>query len=64
MFDPLPPAPDANALELEMLETWERERHVRAAPRAEPRRPALVVLRRAGDGEQVARASTPRGAGR
>ncbi len=26
MFDPLPPAPDANALELEILETWDRER--------------------------------------
>src|SRR4051812_28265646 len=26
MFDPLPAAPDANTLELEILETWERER--------------------------------------
>jgi isoleucyl-tRNA synthetase len=26
MFDPLPPVPDSNALELEVLERWERER--------------------------------------
>ena len=26
MFDPLPPVPDSNALELEVLERWERDR--------------------------------------
>ena len=39
-------------------------RDLRAAAGAEPRRPEVVVHRRAGDGEQVRSASTPPGAGR
>ena len=53
MFAPLPD-PDHPALELEILERWERRADVRAAARAEPRRPSLELRRRPGDREQDA----------
>ena len=52
VFTRLADKPDHPALELEMLDLWERERNVRAAARAQPRRPALVVRRRPRDREQ------------
>jgi isoleucyl-tRNA synthetase len=46
IFTPLPDKPDHNALELEILDAWQREEHVREAPRAERGRTAVQLRRR------------------
>ena len=55
MFAALPPKPDHDALELAILERWEREAHLRPAAGAERRRPAVQLHRRPGHRQQVAR---------
>ena len=52
VFTPLPRVPDHPELEREGLARWEERAHLRAAARAEPRRPALQLHRRADHGEQ------------
>ena len=51
-FREVPPEPDHVALEHRVLERWERERHVRAAARAERGRADVLVHRRADHREQ------------
>ena len=51
-FEPLPAVPDHSALEQEILGWWEQRGHLRQAARAEPRRRALQLHRRADHGEQ------------
>ena len=52
MFKPLPDKPDHPALELEILDLWEREDTFERLRRAEPRRAEVQLRRRPGDGEQ------------
>ena len=52
MFEPLPPVPDHPALERAILELLGARGDVRAAARAEPRRPALQLHGRPDHGQQ------------
>ena len=55
MFTPLPSEPDSNALELEILDRWEREGTFEQLREQNRGSAEVVVHRRPGDGEQVAR---------